>query len=41
VRPFERNSPAVTRVSAEGGGGGAPDAGAELPLQPMMKTVVR
>ncbi|GAB0176032.1 AN1-type zinc finger protein 5-like [Grus japonensis] len=30
-----------TKVSEEGGAGGAPGAGAEIPLQPMEKTVVR
>ncbi|GAB0183220.1 hypothetical protein GRJ2_000787300 [Grus japonensis] len=35
-----RNS-ADTKVSAEGGGGGAPDTRAEIPLQPMVKTMVR
>ncbi|KAJ7420073.1 protein pxr1-like [Willisornis vidua] len=42
VRICVSNSPADTKVSAEGGGGGAPDAGAEIPLQPMvMHTMVR
>ena len=41
VRLCERNSSADTKVSGEGGGGGAPDAGAEIPLQPMVKTMVR
>ncbi|GAB0178064.1 epimerase family protein SDR39U1 [Grus japonensis] len=35
-----RNS-ADTKVSEEGGGGGAPGAGAEIPLQPLVKTMVR
>ncbi|GAB0185306.1 junction-mediating and -regulatory protein-like [Grus japonensis] len=35
-----RNS-ADTKVSAEGGAGGAPGAGAEIPLQPMEKTMVK
>ncbi|GAB0201689.1 hypothetical protein GRJ2_002634500 [Grus japonensis] len=35
-----RNS-ADTKVSAEGGGGGAPGAGAEIPLQPVVKTMVK
>jgi len=39
VRIHERNSPADTKVSAEGGGGGAPGTGAEISLQPMEKTV--
>ncbi|KAK4825374.1 hypothetical protein QYF61_027127 [Mycteria americana] len=30
-----------TKVSEEGGGGGAPGAGAEIPLQPLVKTMVR
>ncbi|GAB0187099.1 epimerase family protein SDR39U1 [Grus japonensis] len=37
LRRCERNSPADTQVSAEGGGGG----GAEIPLQPVEKTMVR
>jgi len=44
VRQYERNNSADTKVSEEGGagGGGARDAGAEsLPLQLVMKTVVR
>ncbi|GAB0205629.1 hypothetical protein GRJ2_003028500 [Grus japonensis] len=41
VRRCERNSPADTEVSEEGGGGGAPDARAEIPLQPLEKTTVR
>jgi len=40
VRLCERNSPADTKVS-EGGGEGAPGMRAEIPLQPMMKTMVR
>ncbi|GAB0188271.1 acid sphingomyelinase-like phosphodiesterase 3b [Grus japonensis] len=35
-----RNS-ADTKVSAEGGGGGAPGAGAEIPLQPVVKAMVK
>ncbi|GAB0188921.1 acid sphingomyelinase-like phosphodiesterase 3b [Grus japonensis] len=35
-----RNS-ADTKVSADGGGGGAPGAGAEIPLQPLVKTMVK
>lgn len=34
-----RNSPADTKVS-EGGGGGAPGAGAEVPLQPVERPMV-
>ena len=41
VRRCERNSSADTKVSEEGGGGGAPGAGAEIPLQPIVKTMVR
>jgi len=37
----ERNSSGDTQVSEEGGGGGVPSAGAEIPLQPMEKTMVR
>jgi len=31
----KRDSPAETKDREEGGGGGAPDAGADIPLQPM------
>ena len=41
VRTCERNNPADTKVSEEGGGGDALGAGAEIPLQPMVKTLVR
>ena len=41
MRICERNSSADTKVSEEGEGGGAPGAGAEIPLQPMVKTMVR
>jgi len=42
VRPCERNKSADPKVSGEGGGEGARDAGAEsLPLQLIMKTMVR
>jgi len=41
VRRCERNSPADTRVSEEGGRGDAPDARAEIPQQPVEKTMVR
>ena len=41
MRRCERNNSADPQVSAEGGGGGAPGAGAEIPLQPMGKTMVR
>ena len=40
-RICERNNSADTKVSEEGGGGGAPGAGAEIPLQPVGKTMVR
>ncbi|GAB0183796.1 acid sphingomyelinase-like phosphodiesterase 3b [Grus japonensis] len=41
VRRCERNNSADTKVSEEGGGGGAPGSGAEIPLQPLEKTMVR
>ncbi|GAB0189017.1 epimerase family protein SDR39U1 [Grus japonensis] len=41
VRICKRNDSADTKVSEEGGGGGAPGARAEIPLQPMEKTMVR
>ncbi|GAB0184744.1 hypothetical protein GRJ2_000939700 [Grus japonensis] len=41
VRRCERNNSADTKVSAEGGGGRAPGTGAEIPLQPVEKTMVR
>ncbi|GAB0207243.1 EH domain-containing protein 4 [Grus japonensis] len=41
VRRCERNNSADTKVSAEGGGGGAPGARAEIPLQPVVKTMVK
>ncbi|GAB0207967.1 hypothetical protein GRJ2_003262400 [Grus japonensis] len=34
-------SDADTKVSEEGGGGGAPGTGTEIPLQPVEKTMVR
>jgi len=37
----ERNNFADTKFSEEGEGGGAPGTGAEIPLQPMLKTMVR
>ncbi|GAB0195076.1 F-box only protein 31 [Grus japonensis] len=37
----ERKNSADTQVSEEGGGGGAPGARADIPLQPMEKTMVR
>ncbi|GAB0179967.1 junction-mediating and -regulatory protein-like [Grus japonensis] len=36
-----RNSSADTKVSEVVGGGGAPGAGVEIPLQPMEKTMLR
>ena len=41
MRTCKRNNPADTKVSEEGGGGDAPGAGAKIPLQPMVKTLVR
>ncbi|GAB0179801.1 epimerase family protein SDR39U1 [Grus japonensis] len=41
VRRCERNNSADTQVSEEGGGGGAPGTGAEIPLQPVEKTMVK
>ena len=42
VRRCERNNSTDTKVREEGGEGGAPGAGAEIPLQPVvMKTMVR
>jgi len=42
VRRCERNNSADTKVSEGGGGGGAPSVGAEtLPLQLVMKTMMR
>ena len=41
VRTCKRNNPADTKVSEEGGGGDAPGAGVEIPLQPVVKTLVR
>ena len=37
----ERNNSVDTKISEEGEEGGASCAGAEIPLQPMVKTVVR
>ncbi|GAB0175561.1 acid sphingomyelinase-like phosphodiesterase 3b [Grus japonensis] len=37
----ERNNPADTQASAEGGAGGAPGTRAEIPSQPLEKTMVR
>jgi len=41
VRICERNDSEGSKVSEEGGGGDAPGARAEVPLQPMEKTMVR
>ena len=41
MRRCERNNSTDTKVSEEGGAGGAPGAGAEIPLQPVVKTMVR
>ncbi|GAB0178853.1 hypothetical protein GRJ2_000350600 [Grus japonensis] len=41
VRRRKRHSSADTKVNAEGGAGGAPGAGAEIPLQPLEKTTVK
>jgi len=41
ARIRERNHSADTKVSEEGGGGGAPGVGAEIPLQTVVKTTVR
>jgi len=40
-RTCKRNNSADTKVSEEGGGGSVPVAEAEIPLQPMEKTMVR
>ncbi|CAM9181305.1 unnamed protein product, partial [Bubo scandiacus] len=41
VRMCERNNSADTKVNEGGGGGGAPGARAEIPLQPMVQPMVR
>ncbi|GAB0187143.1 hypothetical protein GRJ2_001179600 [Grus japonensis] len=41
ARICERNSSADTKVGEEGGGGHAPGTRAEIPLQPLEKTMVR
>ncbi|KAK4828885.1 hypothetical protein QYF61_001443 [Mycteria americana] len=41
VRIRERKNSAATKTSEEGGGGGVPGTGAEIPLQPVVKTMVR
>lgn len=40
VRKGDRNSSADVKIGEEGGGRGAPGAGAEIPLQPVVKTMV-
>lgn len=37
----ERNKSADTKVSEEGGRGGTPGARTEIPLKPVVKTIVR
>lgn len=41
MRTPQRNNPGDTQVSAERGARAAPDTGAEIPPQPVVKTVVR
>jgi len=41
VRLYERNNSADTKVSEEGAGGGGPGTRADIPLPPVMKTMVR
>ena len=41
MRTCKRNNSVETKVSEEGGRGGAPDTRAEIPLQPVVKTMVR
>ncbi|XP_027506192.1 uncharacterized protein LOC113950476 [Corapipo altera] len=41
VRTCERNSPADTQVSTEGGAGGVPGTRVEISLQPIRKTMVK
>lgn len=41
VRICERNSSAGTKVSEEAGGGGVQGDGAEIPLEPAVKIMVR
>jgi len=41
VRQCERNNSVDTKVSKQGGGGGTPGARTEIPLQTVMKTMVR
>ncbi|KAJ7425141.1 hypothetical protein BTVI_03873 [Pitangus sulphuratus] len=39
VRICERNNYVDSKVFGEGGGGHAPDTGAEIPLQPVVKAL--
>ena len=41
LRISERNSSSDIKISEEGGGGGSPDTGAEVPLQPVVRTMVK
>jgi len=41
VRICERNNCEDSKPSEEGGGGGVPDVRAQIPLQPVVKTMVR
>ena len=41
MRRCESNNSADTQVSAKGGAGGAPGSGAEIPLQPVVKAMVK
>lgn len=41
VRICERHNFSYAKVSAEGRGGGAPGSGAEISLQPMVKSMER
>ncbi|XP_059725656.1 ceramide synthase 4-like isoform X6 [Haemorhous mexicanus] len=41
LRTWERNNSADTKVSGEGGAGGAPGAGGEAPLQAVLRTKVK
>lgn len=40
VRKCDKNSPADAKIGEEGGGRSAPGARAEIPLQPVVKTMV-
>ncbi|RMC03551.1 hypothetical protein DUI87_20751 [Hirundo rustica rustica] len=40
MRAYERNSPADAKVREERGGGRAPGAGAQIPLQPVVRSMV-